>query len=361
VLASALTLIQCSSEKEEIPVISGVISGLSDTYMVVYQVADLSSPNQDVVDTIWVNEKGAFKYAKALPTAIYSLKYAEAKNLTLALVEGQYVQINGENIESVTITGSVDTDLLKAYETFRKESLTRLVYTVRNQIKTLLGENEAEEEITKLRSLEVVNYGLHLDELAHYIQQNMGTSIAIYPTSIRWNTAGFETYNEIVTAFKAKHPHSDMAKKLTDKITILGKTAVGNTVANIEMPAVDGKLISLESVKEKYTIIDFWASWCPPCRSESVGLSELYKSYHSKGLAIYGISLDTRKKRWLAALEKDRRVWPNVSTLEGLQTPAAKEFGVSALPTNLIIDENGKIIASNIHGAQLKAFIEDLF
>lgn len=361
VLFAALNLIQCSSKKEDVPVISGEISSLSDTYMILYQVNEISAPTAEVIDTLFVDEKGKFKYRKALPTAIYWLKPNNSKAIPLAIEVGQHLYLKGDGIENVEITGSLDTDILIAYEKFRKESLSRLVYTVRNQIKALQTENAAAEEITKLRTLEVENYRLHLDELAQFIQNNMGTSIAIYPTSIRWNTAGFKVYNEIVTAFNAKHPNTAIAKKLTAKINILEKTAVGSTVTNIKMPSLEGLLISLEEIKGTYTIIDFWASWCPPCRSESDLLSKLYKNHHSNGLAIYGISLDSKKQRWADALKKDQRVWPNVSTLEGLDTPTAKEFGVSALPTNLIIDGNGKIIATNIHGEDLKAFIENLF
>lgn len=361
VLFLALTLIQCSSDKEQTPVISGGISNLTENYMILYLIEDISLRNEQLIDTLFVDENGQFNYYKPLPTAIYALKVNESRTIQLAMEEGQHLQIKGDSVANLKITGSIDTDLLFAYEKFRKESLTRLVYTVRNQIKELEKQEEATDKIRELRSLEVENYALHLAELAEYIQTTMGTSIAIYPTSIRWNTAGFKTYQEIVAAFNKKHPHTSLSKKLTAKINILEKTAIGSTVNNMEMPTMEGELISLAEIKGTYTIIDFWASWCPPCRSESALLNDLYKEYHSKGLAIYGISLDTKKQSWENALKKDKRVWTNVSVLQGLDSPAAKEFGVSALPTNLIIDSQGKIIATNIHGEQLKAFIENLF
>ncbi|MFT6802102.1 MAG: thiol-disulfide isomerase/thioredoxin/PBP1b-binding outer membrane lipoprotein LpoB [Salibacteraceae bacterium] len=361
VLFLALTLTQCTLKQETRPVISGTVSNASENYMLLYQIEDMNTRTDEMVDTIFVDGKGQFKYNKPLATAIYALKVTDSKTIQLAIEEGQFLLIEEDSIGHFKITGSVDTDLLMAYEKFRIESLTRLVYTVRNQIKALKSQEAAADKMTALRSLEVKNYAFHLAELAVYIQNNMGTSIAIYPTSIRWNTADFNSYTEVVTAFNKKHPNTVISKKLTTKINILEKTAIGSTVADLVMPSADSVLISLEAIQGKYTIIDFWASWCPPCRSESALLGELYKNYHSQGFEIYGISLDKRKQRWVDALKKDNRVWPNVSTLEGLTSPTAIAFGISALPTNLIIDHQGKIIATNIHGEHLKAFIENLF
>jgi thiol-disulfide isomerase/thioredoxin len=127
------------------------------------------------------------------------------------------------------------------------------------------------------------------------------------------------------------------------------------------MPSKNGEIIQLNDVKKIYTLIDFWASWCPPCRTESSLLKELYSTYNINGFKIYGISLDSKKQRWLDALEKDQRVWTNVSTVQGFKTPVAQEFGITALPTNFIIDSEGKIIASNIHGEHLKKLVDELF
>jgi thiol-disulfide isomerase/thioredoxin len=127
------------------------------------------------------------------------------------------------------------------------------------------------------------------------------------------------------------------------------------------MTDANGTIIELDSVRKKYTLIDFWASWCPPCRTESSLLNSLYSNYNSKGFEIYGIYLDSKSESWLKAIEKDQRIWPNVSSVEGFKTPISIEFGITALPTNFLIDETGKIIASNIHGKQLKTKIETLF
>lgn len=360
-LLISLAIVSCSTKQENNASISGSILNLEKNYAILSKVESIQQKTTTVVDTILIAENGEFHIKNLQTPNIYNLRFNNKKEIQLALDKGQNIIIKGSHIDSLTITGSTDTELLMAYEKFRKESLNRLVYSVRKEISKLKKEGASEEKIGELRTLEIKNYNKHLAELTEFIQKNMGNSIAIYPTSIRWNGENLAAYKTIVSNFKAAHPTTEMTSKLENRIALLQKTAIGSLVSNIKMPAKDGILIELNQVKGNYTLVDFWASWCPPCRSESNMLSELYATYYSKGFQIYGISLDSKKQRWIDALEKDNRTWPNVSTVEGFKTPVAIAYGITALPTNFIVNAEGKIIASNIHGKELKAFIEGLF
>ena len=356
-----LVTTSCTEKKEVLPIISGTISNLNESPIILSKIENIQQKKAEIIDTLTVDANGNFNYKKPLTAAIYTLTLNKNKVVTLAIDEGQQLKIEGSNLDSLTISGSIDTQLLEAYEAFRKESLNRLVYSVRNEITALQKQQTSEAEIAALRTLEVENYTKHLNELTAFVKENMGTSIAIYPTSTRWNTENIAVYKNIVSQFKMAHPNLEMTSKLEDRIQLLEKTAIGSVFSNIEMPSQTDEIISLNAIKGTYTLVDFWASWCPPCRSESALLNELYATYKSKGFEIYGISLDSNKQRWIDALEKDNRTWANVATVEGFNTPAAIAYGITALPTNFIIDAEGKIIASNIHGKHLKTFIESLF
>ena len=358
---STLLIVSCTSKEEISTSISGTVLNLETNYILLSKVDDVQQKKATVIDTLLVNENGEFQSTNLNAPAIYTLSFNPEKTIQLAVDKNQSIIIKGTHLDSLNITGSKDTELLLAYETFRKESLSRLVYSVRKEISSLIKEKASGQKITELRALEIENYNKHLAELTVFIEEKMGTSIAIYPTSIRWNGENLASYKKIVTDFKAAHTNSEITSKLEKRIELLQKTAVGSFVSAIEIPSKDGTIISLNSVKKTYTLVDFWASWCPPCRAESAMLNELYTAYHPKGFEIYGISLDSKKQRWFDALEKDNRIWPNVSTVEGFKSPIAIEYGITALPTNFIIDADGKIIASNIHGEHLKAFIEKLF
>lgn len=110
----------------------------------------------------------------------------------------------------------------------------------------------------------------------------------------------------------------------------------------------------------KITIIDFWASWCGPCRQENPNVVAVYNQYHSKGLNIIGVSLDTNPTRWKEAIAKDKLTWTQISNLQGWEDPIAKAYGVEGIPATFLLDENGIIIGKDLRGDQLKAKIASL-
>ncbi|MHB1147235.1 MAG: redoxin domain-containing protein [Lutibacter sp.] len=355
-------IVGCSSKKDPSFTLEGSVKNLKENFILLSVIDDIQNNATTVIDTLKVNDRGEFKsdYSSLEPN-IYALTFDGIKTVILAIDKGQHISING-SVEQLNIIGSADTDLLNAYETFRNESLERLVKSVRNQIKELQNESADEDKIDELRELEVENYKKHLNELMNFVKNKMGTSIAIYPTSIRWNGEdNLPFLQKLVADFEEKNPELKITQKLKQRLHLLEKTSVGGTISEIEMPNSLNELISLSDIRAKYTLIDFWASWCPPCRSESKLLNSLYGAYNAKGFEIYGISLDSKPENWLNAIEKDKRIWTEVSTVEGFKTAVSVEYGITALPTNFLIDASGKIVAVNIHGRELKEKIDALF
>lgn len=354
--------IGCTSEKKPSFSIEGNISNLKENFIVFSVIEDIQNAKTSIIDTIKVTELGEFKSDYTLEPSIYTLTFDGIKTINLAIDKGQRITVKGTSLDDLEISGSVDTDLLVAYEAFRIESLDQLVNSVRKEIKTLQSDSANEDKIAELREVEVQNYKQHLNELMAFVKENMGTSIAIYPTSIRWNGEdNLPFLQKLVAQFEEKHPAIKLTQKLKEKLQLLEKTSVGGTISGIEMPSTSNEIIALNNIHAKYTLIDFWASWCPPCRTESKLLNNLYKTYQAKGFEIYGISLDSKRENWLNAIEKDKRIWANVSTVEGFKTPVSLEYGITSLPTNFLIDASGKIISVNIHGQHLKDKIDALF
>lgn len=132
------------------------------------------------------------------------------------------------------------------------------------------------------------------------------------------------------------------------------KTAIGAQAPDLEYPSPDGQNIKLSSLRGKVVLLDFWASWCGPCRRENPAVVAAYKKYKDKGFAIYSVSLDQDKNKWVNAIAQDGLVWKeHVSDLKGWKSQAAATYGVSSIPAQFLLDTNGVIIAKNLRGEDL--------
>lgn len=135
----------------------------------------------------------------------------------------------------------------------------------------------------------------------------------------------------------------------------------GNMAPEVALPSLNGDTIRLSSLKGKVVLLDFWASWCGPCRTSNKGLVKLYPKFKDKGFEILGVSLDDDKTDWEKAVKKDKVSWLQVIDPGGWQSSTAMKWGIMAIPTSYLIDRNGKLIAMDLEGKNLEKALKDIF
>jgi peroxiredoxin len=141
---------------------------------------------------------------------------------------------------------------------------------------------------------------------------------------------------------------------------VSAQITVGSLAPEITLPDATGKMVSLSSFKGKVVLIDFWASWCKPCRESIPSVIKLQKKYQSKNFEVFGVSIDSKKKAWLGAIKKDKINYTQVIDLDGWQAKSAAAYGVEAIPATFLLDKTGKIVAIDLEGKELEEKIKSL-
>lgn len=229
----------------------------------------------------------------------------------------------------------------------------------------LYGELNAKNDTVGLKNLGVIFDSLRFDDIKksrEYFLANTKSQLSLF--AFNRFTTFFAEYDKVESDYNLL---PTWAKNSADGQIILkkikgAKSAQINSIAKGFKQKTDkGQEFNSEEFKGKYVLLDFWASWCAPCRKEHPKLIELYNDYKSKDFEIVSISLDEDKTAWLNAILKDKITWTQVSDLRGQQNEIAVAYGVQSVPTNFLIDTQGKIIAKNLNGEQLKEKLASLF
>lgn len=171
----------------------------------------------------------------------------------------------------------------------------------------------------------------------------------------------FAFYSDLEKKSRTQLPNSPYAQTFSQKVESMRKLAVGSPAPEIDLPNPNGENIKLSSFKGKHVLIDFWASWCKPCRKESPRLVRLYQQHKNSGFEIFSVSLDRKKLDWEKAIKKDLLKWTHVSDLKYFNSIAAAEYKIEAIPATYLVDPTGVIIAKNLRGAALEKRLGEIF
>lgn len=293
-------------------------------------------------------------------TSILSFGEKGKTLLNIAIAPNDNLELVFEN-NTIKSNGSVDTQFLIDYEAFRKSVFKKWLQPVydSSSIAEKNGDKIKLEYWNKQQTIASDNYKYELSNWV--ISSKMVKSIAVAHHSLRWHQENdLALMDSILNNLSQNYTQNTHYLQLKSKVNKIKRTAIGSMAPTFSMPNAESKTISLSDFKGKYVLLDFWASWCPPCRQESATLVRLMKKFESKNFTIISISVDDNKEKWLQAIAKDGYYWNNVCDLKAWSSELAVLYSVSAIPNSFLLDREGKIIAKNLRGTDLEKKLAEL-
>lgn len=220
------------------------------------------------------------------------------------------------------------------------------------------GKAKAEELKERLNQI----WGSKKDETLRIIKANMNSLI---PVAYIGSVAYMLDYNELKALLPETAPYYNhpAMRSVKAQLTALEKRMPGNMFTDLSMNDTEGnpRKLSEWCGKGNYVLVDFWASWCGPCRQEMPNVVENYEKYHSKGFEIVGVSFDNKAEAWKKAIADIGMKWPNISDLKGWKSAAAPAYGVNSIPSNVLLDGEGKIVAADLRGDALGEKLKEIY
>lgn len=362
------------------------------------KLIEITPEETHTIDSVIANENGEFSFSLNNENpGFYRLNTGNGKGIPMILKPGDKAVISADFLEperNYSITGSDESTILKSLnegiggQMQRIDSLKKVYGAKNDQSQAYLDSiassaKPSDKNFSKLKERLIIiqqNEKQKLEALAKSLDKPyqeikiqmddyVRNFILSHKTSIsslaiinslnpEKNTS---VYQMLDSALFAVFPNSPHVKDFHERVSKLALLSNGSSSPELEIPGTDGKPIKLSSLRGKYVLVDFWASWCGPCRQENPNNVKLYNQYKNKGFEIYGVSLDREKGAWLKAIKDDNLSWIQVSDLEQWNSPVVKMFDIEGIPYTLLLDKEGKIIAKGLRGRALELKLKEIF
>ena len=376
-LLTVLTvIISCNRAGKNEYIVSGTVKGIADGKTVVLEKQD--EMGQFIpMDTVKVKDGKFMMKGSAKEPEIMLIQVEAIQGKVPFVLENGNIDIivDKDSLQKSKFSGTFNNDVFSKFN----DDLTKFQKELQKKLMTFQNANMAKMKAAQeIKDTIVINklmkeyQGMQKEGMEFYIKfaevnPKALLSALIVDSMLNDPTLDVARAKKIYASFSPELKNYKPGKSIQTKLDKIGKPLTVAAAANVGSVAPDftaknpeGKSISLKQSLGKVTIVDFWASWCKPCRVENPNVVALYAKYHSKGLNILSVSLDKEASAWKDAIAKDNLTWNHVSNLKEFEDPIALQYGINAIPTVFVLDAKGIIIAKDIRGEELNAKIASL-
>lgn len=345
-----LSIYSCGKKENANGSIKGKLSNASET--MVY-IQSISEEGEKILDSAKTDSDGNFEMSNPVKEIDYYMFRTDPGNaIFLILKGGENLELSGDGGKldaTYDITGSDDSKLLRQLRHFEKilgDSLNKIYAASRIE-----SPANAEQMGSTLQTF----YTLRMQEFSeNFVGKNQKSLAALSATKYLDQNKNLGLMESLEKNLQQEFPGNKYVADYGNLLAELHKLPAGSMAPEILLPTPEGKTESLSSLRGKVVLVDFWASWCGPCRKENPFVVSLYQKYKAQGFDIFGVSLDDNAEAWKTAIQKDGLVWHQVSELKKWNSQVAKTYGVDAIPFSVLLDKEGKIIGKGLRGPELE-------